>query len=62
LRNDSSSPWSAWSLRATVGTNVEQYTDGSGFTKSQDVEYEVKSYNAAGELNGPNLVISECID
>ncbi len=60
LRENSSSPWSAWSLRATVGANSEQYTDTSGFNKSQDVEYEVKAYNAAGESGGPNLFLSEC--
>lgn len=62
LRNNSSSPWSAWALRTTVGANTEQYTDGSDFTKSQDVEYEVKAYNAAGESGGPNLFVSECVD
>ncbi len=60
LRDNSSSPWSAWSLRATVGANTEQYTDGSGFTNSQDVEYGVEAYNAVDSSARPTLFLSEC--
>lgn len=54
--------WGSWALRANVGTNTTQFTDTSGFTSDNRVEYYVQAYNAGGTSAQSNtLTVFGCL-
>jgi hypothetical protein len=53
--------WGAWALRTNVGANTTQFTDTSGFTSANRLEYYVQASNAGGASTPSNtLTVIEC--